>query len=66
MKEDERKPITPTLRNMKVNDVERWPFECRSSVFAMTARIRLESKRSIKFKTKTDKDLKFVEVQRIA
>lgn len=27
MKEDERKPIAPTLRNMEVNDVEEWPLE---------------------------------------
>ena len=40
MKEDERKPIAPTLRNMEVNDVEEWPLERIDTVTMTVGRFR--------------------------
>ena len=65
MKEDERKPIAPTLRNMEVNDVEEWPLERIDTVTMTVGRFsRKFRSKGIKFKTWTDK--LEVKVQRIA
>lgn len=65
IEEVEYKPITKTLRSMKVGDEVKFPFENRSSVFSMAGRIKLESKRMILFKLKTDENYDFVNVRRI-
>ena len=65
MKEDERKPIAPTLRNMEVNDVEEWPLERIDTVTMTVGRFSRKFRaKGIKFRTWTDK--LEVKVQRIA
>lgn len=66
MKEDEeRKPISPTLRSMEVNDVEAWPLERIDTVTMTVGRFSRKFRaKGIKFRTWTEK--LEVKVQRIA
>lgn len=65
MREEERKPIAPTLRLMEVNDVEAWPLERIDTVTMTVGRFSRKFRaKGIQFRTWTE-GLQ-IKVQRIA
>jgi hypothetical protein len=65
MNESEKKPIIPTLRDMRVNDVQEWPIERYDSIRITVSRANLMMRPEGKKFSIRAKDMK-VEVIRIA
>lgn len=61
----ENKPITPTLKKMKIGSKERFPIKKTSSIYSLISRINLTTPEQGIFKSKICRDERVIIVERI-